>query len=127
MDEPRSVTSKIAIQHRLIDSLIGNLSAALDRGDLAEAEERGLRLVRAVEAHFTLEEDHYFPRAEAARVDLADKVRALRADHAELNGGLDRTLQHISEGAIDQASAEFADFHSALLAHEREELALLEA
>ena len=126
MDEPRSVAIKIATQHRLIDSLIGNLAAALDNGALAEAEDRGLRLMRAIEAHFTLEEDHYFPRAEAARAELADKVQALRAEHVVLGRGLDQTVQHISDGAIDQARAAFADFHSAFLRHEREELALLE-
>ena len=126
MDEPRSVAIKIATQHRLIDSLIGNLAAALDNGALAEAEDRGLRLMRAIEAHFTLEEDHYFPRAEAARAELADKLQVLRAEHVVLGRGLDQTVQHISDGTIDQARAAFADFNSAFLRHEREELALLE-
>ena len=58
MDERRSAARNVATQHRLIDSLVGNRATALDDGALAEAEDRVLRLMNAIEAHFTLEEDH---------------------------------------------------------------------
>jgi len=127
MDEPRSAAKKIATQHRLIDSLVRNLEGALANGVVAEAENRVQRLIHAIEAHFTLEEDHYFPRAEAERPELADEVRALRAEHVALARGLEQTAQHIDDGAVDAARATFRDFLEMLVQHEREELALLES
>jgi hemerythrin superfamily protein len=127
MDEPRSAAKKIATQHRLIDSLVRNLEGALANGVLAEAEDRVQRLIHAIEAHFTLEEDYYFPRAEAERAELADKVRALRAEHVVLGRRLEQTAQHIGDGAVDAARATFGDFHEMFVRHEREELALLES
>ena len=126
MDEPRSVASNVATQHRLIDSQLEKVAAALDNSDLADAEVRVPRLLRAVEAHFTLEEDHYFPRAEAARAELADKLRALRAEHMEMRRGLELTAQHVRDGATDQARSAFVELRTLFVRHEREELALLE-
>ena len=125
MDEPRSIANKVATQHQLIDSQLRNLAASLDGGLLPEAEKRLQRLMRSLEAHFTLEEEHYFPSAEAERAEVVEAIRSFRADHVELRRSLEDLAQSIGEGAMGPARSAFARFSSLLLEHERRELDLL--
>ncbi len=125
MSEERSGADKVSTQHRLIDSQLARLAEALQEGALATAEPRVERLLRSLKAHFTLEEDFYFPRAEAANGERRTEIEALRAEHVELDRALEETARHIREGTLDAARQCFKAFHAAILEHERVEVSLL--
>jgi hypothetical protein len=86
---------RVASQHHQLDQFHEVFESALARGDAPAAELSFARFADALEAHFALEEQIYFPalhgRDPAAAGELAGLVReheALRAAVAETAGAL---------------------------------------
>lgn len=116
---------RIASQHHQLDQFHEVFEGALARGDASAAQQSFARFSDALEAHFQLEEQVYFPalhgRDVAAAAELSELVRehdALRAAFAEVHARLI---------ARDLAACEavLSAWLPRLVLHERREEALM--
>ena len=112
---------KVATQHRLIESLLKELARAVSDGDGARSRSRLASLRRALEAHFALEEDHYFPALREARPDLDADLRALEEQHGQLRADLDRIAAGVDEPTLEPVRSALGAFDACFRRHEETE------
>jgi hypothetical protein len=116
---------RIAAQHRQLDEFHAVFGDALARGDLIGAKISFANFAGALEAHFSLEEDFYFPALHGHRPDLASELARLARDHAALRSGIAQLSAELARGDRAACELEFEAWLAQLLAHERSEEALL--
>lgn len=116
---------RVASQHHQLDQFHEVFENALARGDLAAAEQSFARFADALEAHFTLEEQVYFPalhgRDAGAAAELGELVReheALRSALGEITSALRARDREACDGALSA-------WLPRLVLHERREEALM--
>lgn len=116
---------RIAAQHHQLDEFHAVFEDALARGDLSGASVSFANFADALEAHFSLEEEFYFPALHGYRRDLASELARLTRDHAALRTGMAQLSAELGRG--DRAACElgFEAWLAQLLAHERLEEALM--
>ncbi len=80
---------RIAAQHRKLRQLQAKVIESLAAGQPPE-DRRGAfqRFHDALESHFSLEEDLYFPALHGLRPELEDRLIALKNEHESLRRGL---------------------------------------
>jgi hemerythrin superfamily protein len=106
--EGKDSANKIATQHRLIGSLFAGLARALSARDRALSARRTASLRRVLEAHFVLEEQHYFPRLRAERPDRASDLDRLVEEHVDM-----RSLAEAILAEFDQDEHQRAEWQEA--------------
>lgn len=125
VDTERDPAHKIATQHRLIESLLAGLRAAVAGGDAARAARSLAGLQRAFRAHFLLEEQHYFPLTREANPGVEPELQRLVEEHRAMLSAIERISGQLEEGAHDGASRALGSLESTLHRHEKAELLLL--
>jgi hypothetical protein len=121
----RREAQRVASQHRQLDEFQGVVEDAVARGDLAEAQRALARFSEALDAHFQLEEEVYFPALHSHASDLRADLADLALEHDGLRAGFsDATVSLARQDGAATAAALQAWF-SRLDAHERREEELL--
>ncbi|HEU4429703.1 MAG TPA: hemerythrin domain-containing protein [Myxococcota bacterium] len=121
----RREAQRVASQHRQLDEFQGVVTDALARGDLVEAQRSLARFSEALDAHFSLEEEFYFPALHSHSSELRAELAELALEHDSLRAGFsDATVALASRDHAATAAALEAWFPR-LDAHERREEALL--
>lgn len=116
---------RVASQHHQLDQFHEVFENALARGDAAGAEQSFARFADALEAHFTLEEQVYFPalhgRDAAAASELAELVR----EHEALRSGLAEITSALRARDLEACDGAIGAWLPRLVLHERREEALM--
>ena len=128
------IMGHLLAQHRELHDLLVEARGALEpaSGDAAVAHGRLERLREHLARHFAQEEEGGFLEESLARMPrLAGAAREVLAEHPSLLADLDRLLERlaardIAPGAWRQAGHDFEAFASRLLAHERNENAVMQ-
>lgn len=116
---------RIASQHQQLDQFHAVFEDALTRGDLRGARVSFANFADALEAHFSLEEEFYFPALHGHRRDLASELARLTRDHAALRTGIAHLSAELASGDLATCELELKAWVAQLLAHERSEEALM--
>ena len=116
---------RIAAQHHQLDEFHAVFKDALARGDLSGARVSFANFADALEAHFSLEEEFYFPALHGYRRDLASELARLTRDHAALRTGIAQLTEGLARGELAACKLELDAWVAQLLAHERLEEALI--
>jgi hypothetical protein len=119
------VAHRVASQHRIIEWRMKGVRAAIAEGDLPQAKGRLAGLKRMLEAHFVLEENHYFPVARKARPGLGADLQRLAEEHGDIRSALERVSGHLEERAWDEARRAVAALDSSFRRHEEFESKVL--
>lgn len=126
-DAERSSGDKVSTQHRILDTLLRSARKAAGAGDAAAATRKLAGLGRALDAHFVLEEEHYFPTIRRARPDLAEALDTLTEEHVDMRRSLGEIAERLEARAFEDATRTLADLDAALRGHEKTEEELLSA
>jgi len=81
----------------------------------------------ALESHFSLEEEIFFPALQELRPTVADSLRALSSEHAALRSQLETLASRLGFGRLTSQQGPYEAFVDALGQHERQEETLLAA
>lgn len=120
-------TLRISRQHRQLNTFYEVLSGALRRGDEVQARETFRRLCDALEAHFAMEDEFYFPSLHGLRPELEPEITALMDEHRIFRGDLEALTDGFERSPDLAAVARaFEEFAARLAAHEEREERLLE-
>ncbi len=116
---------RVASQHHQLDQFHEVFENALARGDAASAQLSFARFADALEAHFALEEQVYFPalhgRGGASAPELAELVR----EHDALRGALEEIHSALRARDLPACDAAIGAWLPRLVLHERREEALM--
>ena len=116
---------RVASQHHQLDQFHEVFENALARGDAPAAEQSFARFADALEAHFDLEEQVYFPalhgRDPATAGDLAELVR----EHEALRGAIAEIAAALRARDLEACDGAFSAWLPRLVQHERREEALM--
>ena len=116
---------RIAAQHHQLDEFHAVFEDALARGDLSSARVTFANFAGALEAHFSLEEEFYFPALHGYRRDLTSELARLCHEHAALRTGVAQLTEELARGEFAACKLELEAWVAQLLAHERSEEALM--
>lgn len=119
------VAHRVEGQHRIIEALVKGVRGAIEAGDLPRATGRLVGLTRALDAHFVLEESHYFPVTRKAHPDLGADLERLVEQHREIRSSLERIADHLDARAWEEAGRAVAALDSSFRSHEDIEAKLL--
>ncbi len=116
---------RISSQHRKLDALWGLVVDALGHGRVPDGRAAFQHFHDALEAHFSLEDELYFPALHGLRSDLGDELARLSREHEALR----RALAEVQDAFT---GAHFADCEklldsvaTAIADHEEQEEQLL--
>lgn len=116
---------RISSQHRKLDTLYALVVDALGQGQLPDGRAAFQRFHDALDAHFSLEDELYFPALHGLRSDLGDDLARLSREHEALRRALAEvenafTGAHLGdcEKLLDRVATAIAD-------HEEQEEHLL--
>jgi hypothetical protein len=115
------VSRRLPAQHGFLNALLATTSRALERMAPAEAQEALLGFRGALDAHFQLEEEVYFPALHGLQPGLEVEIAELAREHHALR---DRLL--VLEGRASRepgpvVAQEFVELSHALRQHEARE------
>jgi len=88
---------KIATQHQLIGSLFAGLARALSARNGGTAQRKIVGLRRVLDAHFLLEEEHYFPDMRDQRPDRAADLDRLVEEHVSMRKRAEEILARLGQ------------------------------
>jgi hypothetical protein len=111
---------QIGEQHTQLDEILRALRPAIVRGDAAEARSLIVRYRLAIEAHFTLEEDVFFPALHGLHPRHAKDLELLGAEHAGFRQQLDR-LGALLDSGLGAFEAGLGSYERDLAVHETRE------
>lgn len=121
----RREAQRVASQHRQLDEFQRVVEDALARGDLAEAQRTLARFCEALDAHFSLEEEFYFPALHSRSQELRAERAELAREHDSLRAGFSDATVALESGDRAATAVALAAWFPRLSAHERREEALL--
>jgi hypothetical protein len=111
---------QIGEQHALLGEILRALKPAIARGDTPEARSLIERYRRAIDAHFTLEEDVFFPALHGLHPNHAKELELLGAEHAGFRLQVDR-LGSLLDGSLGEFEAKLGSYERELEVHETRE------
>ena len=117
---------QIVDQHRHLGPIRAELGAALDGAEPERARTAYRNYAEAIEAHFRLESEVFFPALHGLHPQFARELHALDADHTRLCRDLGDLGRRIESGTIDGCAAGLAAFAAELVAHDGREEKLVE-
>ncbi len=122
----KRVVRQMADQHRHLRVIHAELAEALSgRGAERAARESFAQYRQALDAHFALESDTFFPAVHGLHADWADVLEGFDRAHERLRDALGEIGDRIDEGSRDAAARALADFTAELRDHEAREEELL--
>lgn len=122
----KRVVKQMGAQHRHLRPIHAELAETLARqGAVRPAQHAFSRYREALEAHFALEGEMFFPALHGLRPDWEVDLEGLDREHDKLRASLAEVGRRIGAGALDDAGAALAGFASALRDHEGREERLI--
>lgn len=116
---------RISSQHRQLDELFGLVVGALAEGRLRRAEARFRHFQDAMEAHFSLEDEVYFPALHGLRRGLTPALEELSQEHARFRSELVRIADTFSRQDPDDCACQLDDLTKRIADHETREESLI--
>jgi hypothetical protein len=117
----KRLAQQTAEQHRQLDALRREVSAALERGARADGRHALDRFTAALVAHFELEQSVFFPALHGLAPSRAHELEALEREHAGFLSALARTLAAIETAPADASGRAFLECLDGLRGHEQRE------
>ncbi len=88
--------------HQRCDRLFAQVEESVAHGDLAHAGEEFSEFERAMERHFTFEEETLFPALEQASGQRAGPTQVMRMEHSQMRSLFQEMKQEIAGGNKDR-------------------------
>jgi len=117
----RRVARKMAAQHHHIHEILRDFDRALTGGDRQRVGEVFEGYRSALEAHFALEEEVFFPGLHGLHPEHSDELNALSDDHATFAEELDRLAEILLHDGLESFGRAFRDLVADLGQHEQQE------
>lgn len=117
---------RISSQHRQLDQFHELVATALEHGEPAQVRSAFTRFRDALEAHFSVEDDVYFPAVHGLRPELERELTALVADHREMRRQLEKVQALFDADRLAEGGAALDAMVTALIDHEAREERLLD-
>lgn len=121
------VLRQISAQHRHLKPIFEVLGGAIARGDTAGACSAFDSYREAIDAHFSLEEEFFFPALHGLRPDSARDLDVLIREHARFLSQVAEIGKLLRGAQLDRGGEALDVFAAALGAHERREEAVVAA
>jgi hypothetical protein len=118
------VSRKVAAEHRGLDALFAEMRVVLT-GAMARVRETFGRLRAAVETHFALEDQLYYPAIWVLRPEHKASLGDLVQAHTVFLDTLADIAAQLERGALEEAERTFAVFAESFVRHEEREEELL--
>lgn len=115
----RRVARKMADQHQHIHEILRDFDRALADGDRRRVSEVFESYRTALEAHFALEEEIFFPGLHGLHPEHSAELNALSEDHASFAGELDRLGETLVRDRLESFGRAFRGLVADLGEHER--------
>ncbi len=123
----KRLAQQIAEQHRQLDALRREVSAALESGARADARPALERFTLALAAHFELEQSVLFPALHGLSPARTPELEALEAEHARFLAELRRVAAELATAPADASERELLQCLADLRDHEQREERLVGA
>lgn len=117
----RRLAQQTAEQHRQLDALRKEVSAALERGSRDAGRQALERFTTALSAHFHLEQSVFFPALHGLSPAKKQELEALEREHAGFLSALQRVEAEIETAAADASGRAFLRCLAELRGHEQRE------
>ncbi len=98
----------------------------VEQGSLQNARLSFMRLCDALEAHFTVEDQHFFPAMRGLKPVLAPELVYLIREHSDLRIAMDELRDLLARGSAEAFASDFKEFCDALADHEVREERIIE-
>jgi hypothetical protein len=122
----KRVVRQMAAQHRHLRPIHAELAEALAQQVAVQtAQAHFARYREALDAHFALEGEMFFPALHGLRPDWGESLARLDREHAELRASLAHVGRRISAGASADAGKVLERFAVELRQHEIQEEQLI--
>ncbi len=108
-------------QHGRLRACFTEIRMALARGDASGSQEALERLRVALEAHFELEDDVFFPALHGLRPDCAEGLERLTREHVGFAEALRRLEKELERAGVDACERAFEAFVGSIAEHEAQE------
>lgn len=105
-------------EHSELDQLVEACEEALERRSEAAASAALEELGLALEDHFRIEEEVYFPAVQAIRPDLGSLLQSAKLAHRDLLDAVLRARDEVDLGTCDQAREALSLLLGAFRSHE---------
>ena len=112
-------------EHSQLGELVDAVDAGLTRGSVTAAGEAIAKLSEALEEHFDVEENVYFPLVERLSPRHSDAVRGARLGHLKLIEALEHVRGLIDGGERDAAQRALGLLLDRFRSHEADETRLI--
>lgn len=123
----RRVERQISAQHRHLNPLFRRFAEALGNGGSDPARQAFERFRDAIEAHFSLEDEFFFPALHGLCPERARELAGLSRDHERLLRELERLREEIEADSLETCAEILDTFANALASHEGREEQLVAA
>ena len=118
----RRAVRQMATQHEHLRTLIHAIADSIEVGRVAEIQESVDRLRGAIEAHFSLEDDVFFPALHGLRPETGRELNALMREHGDFLEELSRLRNGLTTGTLADFAKGYQAFSQSIAEHEcREE------
>lgn len=108
-------------QHAHLRACFTEIRMALARGDATGSRDALERLRLALDAHFELEDDVFFPALHGLRPDCADGLERLSREHVGFADALRRLAKELEDAGVDACERAFEAFVWSIAEHEAHE------
>ncbi len=122
----RFEAERISSQHAKLDWLYEDLRREFARDGRDSAMVSFARMRDHLEAHFEVEDRVYFPAVHGFRPDHASLLHRLSSQHAFFRSALSEIGERFASTALRDVEASVSELVDSLLAHERDEQALID-
>jgi hemerythrin superfamily protein len=116
---------QIGKQHRHLDRICLKLGEAIADGAIDHARDAFERYCSAVEAHFTLEDEVFFPAIHGLHPEQSGELESLSRDHVEFSEQLRRMAEQMAQAGLEAFAKSFQVYAQTLASHEGREEQLL--
>ena len=117
---PRRARRVIA-GHQQLETFSEFVRSAVEAGSLHNARLSFMRLCDALDAHITVEDQHFFPAMRGLRPELAPDLGQLIREHAEFRITMDALRDLLAQGSAEAFATQFEEFCDTVADHELRE------
>jgi hemerythrin superfamily protein len=112
---------QIGEQHRNLDGICLELGEAIADGRIDTARDSFQRYCCAVEAHFTLEDEVFFPAIHGLHPEQSGALESLSRDHIVFSEQLRSMAEQMAQAGLEAFAKSFQVYAQTLAAHEGRE------
>lgn len=117
----RRAARQIGEQHRHLGEVLGKLEAILAEGSREGVDDLLVRYRSALDAHFALEDDVFFPALHGLHPEHAEELEALSRDHEAYARVLEELAHLLQSASLDRFARELRQLEKDLERHESRE------